>query len=190
MMNPKSSMMVYPRTDAAFKSRHSFDYDMMRTNIMLDRSESKDTLALWVAHAACGVFVGIISFLLTLAEDEITKVRVNLMEQLINPEMNLLVSSYLFWIGSSVILCLFAALMTVYVGPGAMGSGVAEVRGLLNGINFPDAIGFKTLATKCFRTLFAVCGGLCIGKEGPLVHIGANVGSMCCYLPFQLFEYL
>jgi H+/Cl- antiporter ClcA len=80
--------------------------------------------------------------------------------------------------------------MTVYIGPGAMGSGVAEVMGLLNGINFPDAIGFNTLFTKCLGTLFAVCGGLCIGKEGPLVHIGANVGAMCCYLPFKLFEYL
>jgi H+/Cl- antiporter ClcA len=190
MMNARKSMFQYPRTDEAFKSRHSYDYDMMKTKIMLDRSGGKETLALWVAHAVCGVFMGIISFLLTIAEDEITKSRVELMAHLINPETNLLANSYLFWIGSSVILCLFAALMTVYVGPGAMGSGVAEVMGLLNGINFPDAIGFKTLATKCFGTLFAVCGGLCIGKEGPLVHIGANVGSMCCYLPFQLFEYL
>lgn len=80
--------------------------------------------------------------------------------------------------------------MTVYFGPGAMGSGVAEVMGLLNGVNYPNAIGFKTLFTKVFGILFAVCGGLCIGKEGPLVHIGANIGAMCCYLPFKWSLYL
>lgn len=56
--------------------------------------------------------------------------------------------------------------------------------GFLNGVNYKDAISFRTLFVKCFGTLFAVCGGLCIGKEGPLVHIGANVGVICCYLPF------
>ena len=62
--------------------------------------------------------------------------------------------------------------------------------GLLNGINHENAIGFRTLLVKCFGTLFAVCGGLCIGKEGPLVHIGANVGVMLCYLPFKLSRYM
>jgi len=99
-------------------------------------------------------------------------------------------ASYFFWASSSVILVLIAALLTVYVGPGAQGSGVPEVMGLLNGVNYKDAISFRTLFVKCFGTLFAVCGGLCIGKEGPLVHIGANVGVICCYLPFKMFQYL
>lgn len=71
-----------------------------------------------------------------------------------------------------------------------MGSGVAEVMGLLNGVNYTDAISFKTLFVKCFGTLFAVVGGLCIGKEGPLVHIGAIVGTLCCFLPFPIFDYI
>ena len=50
--------------------------------------------------------------------------------------------------------------------------------GVLNGINYPKVIGFDTLFVKCAGTLFAVVGGLCIGKEGPLAHIGANVGCM------------
>lgn len=83
-----------------------------------------------------------------------------------------------------------ASLLTVYVGPGAMGSGVAEVMGLLNGVNYKDAIAFKTLFVKVFGILFAVVGGLCIGKEGPLVHIGANIGAMCCYMPFSWAKFL
>lgn len=87
-------------------------------------------------------------------------------------------------------MVLIATLLTVYIGPGANGSGVVEVMGMLNGINYPDTIGFKTLFVKCVALILAVTGGLCIGKEGPLVHIGANVGIMTCYLPFDFCKFL
>ena len=80
---------------------------------------------------------------------------------------------------------LIANLLTLYVGPGANGSGVAEVMGLLNGINYPDVIGIKTLFVKVVGTTLAVSGGLCIGKEGPLLHIGAIIGCMMAFLPFE-----
>ena len=80
--------------------------------------------------------------------------------------------------------------MTIYIGPGANGSGIAEIMGVLNGINYPKVIGFRTLFVKIFGTLFAVCGGLCIGKEGPLAHIGANVGTITCFLPIPQFKCL
>ena len=67
--------------------------------------------------------------------------------------------------------------MTIYWGTGAMGSGVAEVIGVINGVNYPDAINFKTLVTKVFGVVLAVAGGLTVGKEGPLAHIGANLGA-------------
>ena len=68
-------------------------------------------------------------------------------------------------------------------GTGAMGSGVAEVIGVVNGIVYPDAINVKTLITKVIGVVFAVVGGLAVGKEGPLAHIGANLGSAVVYLP-------
>jgi len=39
-------------------------------------------------------------------------------------------------------------------------------------------------------TLMAVTGGLCIGKEGPLAHIGANVGAIVCQAPIKGFRVL
>lgn len=82
---------------------------------------------------------------------------------------------------------LVATLLTIYVGPGANGSGIAEIMGLLNGINYPNAIGVRTLLVKCVGTVFAVSGGLTIGKEGPLAHIGACVGALVCHLPIKGF---
>lgn len=78
-----------------------------------------------------------------------------------------------------------ASWLTVFVGPGAMGSGIPEVMGFLNGVNYEGAISISTFVVKIFGTLFAMCGGLCIGSEGPLVHMGAIVGVISCYLPFD-----
>ena len=77
--------------------------------------------------------------------------------------------------------------LTVYIAPAAMGSGVAEVMGLLNGVNYYNVIAIKTLLVKIFGVMFAICSGLCIGKEGPFVHIGSIVGVCVCYLPFPRF---
>ena len=134
--------------------------------------------------------LGVLSFMLTWCEDKITVLRCDITQELIIRNDFDLVYSYLFWVFSAIVFVLIAALLTVYVGPAAMGSGVAEVMGLLNGVNYTDAISFKTLFVKCIGTLFAVCGGLCIGKEGPLVHIGANVGVICCFMPFMFSRYL
>ena len=190
-MNVRATMQLYPRPDTYYKNKHSLDFDMMRSKIMIERGgEGSENLALWLAHGVCGALIGVLAFMLTWLEDEITKFRSETMQTIIDNHHDNLVASYFFWVCTAVLLVLIATLLTVYVGPGAMGSGVAEVMGLLNGVNYTDAIGFKTLFVKCFGTLFAVVGGLCIGKEGPLVHIGANVGAMCCYLPFKLFTYL
>ena len=79
--------------------------------------------------------------------------------------------------------------MTVYWGPGANGSGVAELIGYLNGINYPNVISFETFVTKVLGVVLAVVGGLCVGKEGPLAHIGANIGAVVAYLPLPRFAW-
>lgn len=90
---------------------------------------------------------------------------------------------WLFFTGISAAMVLVAALLTVYWGPGAMGSGVAEIMGYLNGINYPKVISFETFVTKVFGVVLAVVGGLCVGKEGPLAHIGAIIGATVAYFP-------
>jgi len=53
----------------------------------------------------------------------------------------------------------------------------------MNGINYPDFISVPTLITKIIGVTFAVCGKLCVGKEGPLAHIGAILGVLTAYIP-------
>jgi hypothetical protein len=40
----------------------------------------------------------------------------------------------------SAVLAITASYITVYIGPGANGSGVAELMGMLNGVNYPKVI--------------------------------------------------
>ena len=89
-----------------------------------------------------------------------------------------------------MLLVFLGSILTVYWGPGAYGSGVPEIISYLNGVNYPSVIGFQTFITKIFANVLAVAGGLCIGKEGPLAHIGANIGVITAYLPLPHFENL
>ena len=76
----------------------------------------------------------------------------------------------------STLLGTAAAALTVYVGPGSVGSGIAELMAYLNGVNYPKFFSFETLGCKIFGLCLAVSAGLCVGKEGPLAHIGAVIG--------------
>mmetsp|Transcript_17794 Transcript_17794/g.30151 ORF Transcript_17794/g.30151 Transcript_17794/m.30151 type:complete len:126 (+) Transcript_17794:647-1024(+) len=41
-----------------------------------------------------------------------------------------------------------------------------------------------------FGVVLAVAGTLCIGKEGPLAHIGSNLGILVLYLPGNQFQFM
>jgi chloride channel 7 len=92
-------------------------------------------------------------------------------------------------VGISLPLALGAILLTLYVSPQALGSGVAETMGILNGVNYPDFITIKALIVKFFGVALAVSAGLSVGKEGPLVHMGAIVGCLAPYLPMTMAKY-
>ena len=98
--------------------------------------------------------------------------------------------SLLFYMGSAIVLVFFACSMTIWFGPGAAGSGIRELMGVLNGVNIPGVIGLRTLITKIVATSLAVSGGLAIGKEGPLAHIGANIGVIVSHMPAAVFRVL
>ena len=64
----------------------------------------------------------------------------------------------------------------------AAGSGVAEVKVILSGFVLHGYLGVKTLLLKFFALILSVASGLCLGKEGPYVHIATCIGNVCCRL--------
>lgn len=103
---------------------------------------------------------------------------------------NSLYGSWMFYASFSAFLGVVSATLTTFWGPGASGSGVAEIIGYLSGVNYPETIGIETLITKIFGVVLAVAATLCIGKEGPLAHIGANLGALILYCPGDFFKFL
>jgi chloride channel 7 len=132
-----------------------------------------------------GIFVGVIGFLMDFCVMMLVWIKDNNTQNFI--EQDNATVAWLFYAFYSVLLVLLATIMTIYWGPGSPGSGVAEVIGYINGVNYPLCIDFHTLVTKIVGVTFAVAGGLAVGKEGPLAHIGANVGAAIVSLPSYEF---
>ncbi|KAK1809533.1 hypothetical protein LTR12_016095 [Friedmanniomyces endolithicus] len=60
----------------------------------------------------------------------------------------------------------------------AAGSGIPEIKTILSGFVIPNFLDFKVLFVKGFGATFAVATGMCLGKEGPFVHISTCVGYL------------
>ncbi|KAK4988984.1 hypothetical protein LTR50_003580 [Elasticomyces elasticus] len=60
----------------------------------------------------------------------------------------------------------------------AAGSGIPEIKTILSGFVIPNFLDFKVLFVKAFGAVFAVATGMCLGKEGPFVHISTCIGYL------------
>ncbi|KAH7193975.1 chloride channel [Fusarium flagelliforme] len=60
----------------------------------------------------------------------------------------------------------------------AAGSGIPEIKTVLSGFSIPHLFDLKVLTVKAVGATFAVATGMCLGKEGPFVHISACVGYL------------
>ena len=189
-MLPKQSFAIYPRQDNVYHKMSSLNFDLMRAKIFEERKGIHTEFYVWVAHLFIGFGTALIAFGLTVIEDMSAEYRKNKVQYFLDSSDNSSIKALAFYGIFALVFVLIACLLTIYVGPGANGSGVAEIMGMLNGINYPNLIGFKTLFVKIFGTFFAVAGGLCIGKEGPLAHIGANVGAIATQIPLNGFRCL
>lgn len=162
----------------------------MRSKLYVERKRDGCEIFMeWVGFGIIGVLTGLTAAIMSNIEEKITGFRRNQADDLINGNDDDMAIGWMFFTGLSLACVLVSTLMTVYWGPGANGSGVAELIGYLNGINYPGTIGFETYTTKVFGVVLAVVGGLCVGKEGPLAHIGANIGAAVTYFPLPRFNW-
>lgn len=130
--------------------------------------------------------MGSIAFLMDIFTSFLVDLRWNSTEKMarINPGLG-----WFILLLFSVLYLGIASVGTLFIAPSAIGSGVAEAMGILNGVKYPDYISMKGLVVKAVGVSLAVAGGLCGGKEGPLVHIGAIVGYAVPYLPLGITQY-
>ena len=169
----------------------SLNFEMVRSKIYMDRTRSKkDACMEWFAYACIGLTVGLITAIMSRTEAFMIHEKRLITDHIIGGSQSDLMRGWLFYSGVAVVTVGIASYLTAFKAPGAAGSGNAELIAYLNGVNVPKIIGFNTLVVKIIGVTLSVIGGLCVGKEGPLAHIGANVGAAIAYFPVPGFEYL
>ncbi|TRY63499.1 hypothetical protein TCAL_00408 [Tigriopus californicus] len=73
-------------------------------------------------------------------------------------------------------LCGLAGLLGVWKHL-SVGSGIPHIKAYLNGIKISGLMCFSTLVSKYYGVIVSVVGGFPVGKEGPMIHLGAGMGA-------------
>lgn len=175
------SFKIYPRPDQEFKKKCSLDIQRCHSNIYKTRPTGSYVQAyLWILCFVIGALVGTTAFLLDIANEKLYELRWYLVDLTIfdNPGLG-----WTSLVTVSIGYVLISSSLCVFVAPTAIGSGVAEAMGILNGVAYPGYIGVKVFLCKFFGLTLAVAGGICGGKEGPLIHMGGIIGYAVPYIP-------
>nr|CAD2142093.1 unnamed protein product [Meloidogyne enterolobii] len=85
---------------------------------------------------------------------------------------------FVSWVGYLGFFVTAAALVCKYISPQAIGSGIPEVKVIMNGFFLPNYLTMRTLVAKVLSLTLTLGSGLPVGKEGPFVHMGAIVGHL------------
>ncbi|VDN01710.1 unnamed protein product [Thelazia callipaeda] len=89
-----------------------------------------------------------------------------------------LLMTYLAWMTYAMLLLMLATIIVHYLSISAIGSGIPEVKVILQGVNVEKHLTFRTLVSKLIGLMLAIGSGFPIGKEGPFVHMGSVVAHL------------
>eukprot|EP00434_Breviolum_minutum_P025695 symbB.v1.2.022706.t3/scaffold2028.1/size91989/3 len=74
-------------------------------------------------------------------------------------------------VGFGTLLAQLSGTLVYLFAPAAAGSGIPEVKTILNGFVMADVVSLRTLLIKIPGLMLSVAAGMSLGKEGPLVHV-------------------
>lgn len=139
---------------------------------------------LWLMYGAIGLAVSIMVLVTLALTGWIEKKRAYATKDFLAEDN--LGMAWLTWTGSSLALCL-VALFAVLYEPAAASSGIPGLIAFLNGVmprggkslltgKETSFISKQTMFAKWIGMICSIPSGLCVGPEGPIIHICALVG--------------
>ncbi|KAK9668967.1 hypothetical protein RND81_13G099600 [Saponaria officinalis] len=130
----------------------------------------------WKLAFLVGLLTGLIATVINLAVENIAGYKLLLVSNYVMQDRYIM--GLMMLTGINFLLTLSATLLVVFFAPTAAGPGIPEIKAYLNGVDTPNMYGAPTLFVKIIGSIGAVSAGLDLGKEGPLVHIGACIASL------------
>uniref|UniRef100_A0A0D9XYZ6 Uncharacterized protein n=1 Tax=Leersia perrieri TaxID=77586 RepID=A0A0D9XYZ6_9ORYZ len=130
----------------------------------------------WAMAFLVGLLTGVIASLINLAIENISGLKMLHMVNLVRDKRYW--AGFLYFSGINLALTFVAAVLCVVFAPTAAGPGIPEIKAYLNGVDTPNMFGAPQLFVKIIGSIGAVSSGLDLGKEGPLVHIGACLANL------------
>ncbi|CAB4375194.1 unnamed protein product [Rhizophagus irregularis] len=97
-------------------------------------------------------------------------------------------TNYLFYIIFSTLFATTAAYLVKTYSPYSAGSGIPEIKTILGGFVIRKFLGWWTLVIKGIGVCLVAASSLCLGKEGPLVHLACCCGNIIPRI-FPKFRY-
>ncbi|OQS07954.1 Chloride Channel (ClC) Family [Thraustotheca clavata] len=169
---------------AAKEEMESLDYDMFESIVNKSgfgykyrdgREKNRSIVVRWILTLVAGLITALAGIILLLCTQTLAHVKRTLIEHYITAGPPTLVFGVLM--GFNVVLVLIATSLTIFGEPVAAGSGISEIKSMLNGVKIPRMLRFRTLCCKLLGTICAVSGGLPVGKEGPMIHSGSIIAA-------------
>lgn len=132
------------------------------------------TLGKWLVCMAIGLVVGCLAYMIRWCVEGLNETKYEISNHYL--KKNGATGFFIYYamnIGFSTISYIFVGIF----GSSASSSGIPEVTGYLNGVRVPKTFNIKTFFAKVASLIFSYASSLALGPEGPMIHLGALVGS-------------
>ncbi|EKG01795.1 chloride channel protein, putative [Trypanosoma cruzi] len=176
-VSPAVEELVVDNSDV---SHHNIDGNSANVLNMVkkyDTDERNEALR-WILHVLIAISVGILATIISYTVEIVDDYRAAQLYKLITEHSAIgRIIGYFFSIAVSMALVVVATAAVVFFEPAAAGGGIPDVIAYLNGVHVPHAMNFRTFVAKSISCMCAVAGGLPVGLEAPLIHLGAITGA-------------
>jgi H+/Cl- antiporter ClcA len=149
---------------------------------VIESEKVRQTIPAWVACIAVGMLVGLADGAMIQSLKELFELKGRLLQWTTDHHTS--TSAFFYLLAFCLPMTLLAACMVIFVAPKAAGSGLAEVKAMLNGSHIPGLLTFTTAFVKIVGIIFTIIGGLALGREGPMVHVGAAMANFILHVPY------
>eukprot|EP00980_Cylindrotheca_fusiformis_P021527 scaffold8369_cov121-Cylindrotheca_fusiformis.AAC.8 len=144
----------------------------------------------WVLTAIAGILTGLTTVVIVSISETVISFRASRLDaEIMDPsDPNVLV--FLRFSIESWAMAFCSCLLCILWVPAAEGSGIPEVKAYLNGVRVRRFSSLSLFVVKIVGTILSIASSLAVGKEGPLIHIGAVVGASCSKISVILSQIL